>query len=249
MKTVHGQPVYPLQMRQFLAAIAASVLATAAFGDSQNVVQKQDLEQIRIAVTRYVQKQIRIPENQRAVIQASKLDTRLHLKPCPATPVFYLSAKDLGKPRFSVKVSCPTQPGWSLYAPVSVRYYGPVVVASRHLSRNDHISPDDISVRDMEINRMNNSYFDKAEQVIGKIVKQPWRAGRSLHPRMLRAPHLVKRGESVTIIANNPRFSIRMKGKALMPGAKGERIRVKNTSSARTVEAVVISRGIVKVSL
>ena len=239
----HTAPGNKPPVRQSVAVV---LLCIASFSHASNT---EDLTQLRSQIQEHLSQHIIANEGQRSEITVNKLDSRLNLTKCTKMPEIQIPENALKKSKFSVKVRCGAKQNWSVHVPVNVRHFGPVVIATRHLSRTNRIKPDDIQIKEMEITRLNSSYFDKPQQVIGMIVKQPWRAGRALHPRMIRAPHLVKRGESVTIVAHNPNFNIRMKGRALMPGAKGQRIKVKNTSSKKTLEAVVISRGIVRVQL
>jgi flagella basal body P-ring formation protein FlgA len=60
-------------------------------------------------------------------------------------------------------------------------------------------------------------------------------------------PILVKRGDTVTITTSNPNLAIAMQGTALMDGAQGQRIRVKNTTSNRVISGVVTKAGVVSV--
>jgi flagella basal body P-ring formation protein FlgA len=75
------------------------------------------------------------------------------------------------------------------------------------------------------------------------------KAGMVLTPALLKPQLLIKRGEKVTILADTGAVQVRMEGKALMDGARGQVIRVRNLSSKREVEAAVVAPGIVQVRL
>jgi len=232
-------------MRQTIAAGMLIITASGTYAEPASVSTA-----IELAVRQHIEQLLPAPDAAlRRNIEINTLDPRLNLAPCEDALDLESPDSISNKQKFSIKVNCSNPQSWSVYVPVNIHYYGPVVVAQRHLSRNQKLSRNDVQIQEMEIAHINNSYFSRLQQVDGMIVKRPWRAGRALQPNMLHAPHLVKRGESVMIVASDPRFSIRMKGEALMPGAIGERIKVKNTSSKRTIEAIVIARGIVQIQL
>jgi len=60
-------------------------------------------------------------------------------------------------------------------------------------------------------------------------------------------PDLVERGQPVTVRLDRPGLSIEIEGEALSDGHLGERIRVKNSRSGKTLFAEVIASGLVQV--
>ena len=81
------------------------------------------------------------------------------------------------------------------------------------------------------------------------VVKRSISRGSPFNSRNLRLPTTVHKGDIVEIVASTQGLMIRMRGKALNSGAKGERIRVKNQSSKKTIEAVVVDANTVTVNL
>jgi flagella basal body P-ring formation protein FlgA len=66
---------------------------------------------------------------------------------------------------------------------------------------------------------------------------------------MVKAPILIRRGEKVSIIASTGTVTVRMEGKALEAGARGDVITVLNLSSKQKVEARVLAPGKVQVQM
>jgi len=60
-------------------------------------------------------------------------------------------------------------------------------------------------------------------------------------------PILIKRGDTVNIIAQREGFKITMKGQAMANGSIGERIKVKNLSTKKIINGSVTSKHSVKV--
>jgi len=57
----------------------------------------------------------------------------------------------------------------------------------------------------------------------------------------------VKRGQSVTLIADAGGITVRMAGRALNDGLVNERIKVQNLSSGKTVEGIARSAQVVEI--
>lgn len=79
----------------------------------------------------------------------------------------------------------------------------------------------------------------KASDVIGLTPRRAVMAGKLLKMNELQAPLIVERGDIVTMIFDHGGMSLTAKGKALENGAKGDLVRVANTSTSRTVQAMV----------
>jgi flagella basal body P-ring formation protein FlgA len=94
-----------------------------------------------------------------------------------------------------------------------------------------------------------NRYFNDPALVLGMYAKRPIPEGKALSIHMLQAPHLVRRGQEVILLAKTAGLEVRMKGKALADGAKGDLIQVRNTKSRRIVEGVVTNQGVVRVGM
>jgi flagella basal body P-ring formation protein FlgA len=101
----------------------------------------------------------------------------------------------------------------------------------------------DLELSKTNISRLNRGYFTDLKEVVGMQLKRRFRRGEIITPHMVKAPKIVKRGDIVPLVAKKDRFYVKMKGKALMNGAEGERIRVKNLSSSRIIEGKVQKNG------
>ncbi|KPH62817.1 flagellar basal body P-ring formation chaperone FlgA [Novosphingobium aerophilum] len=74
-------------------------------------------------------------------------------------------------------------------------------------------------------------------------------AGAPVRATDLTAPHLVRRGEAVTISLISGGLKITSAGRALSDGAKGEQVRVLNLATNRTLDAVAEGSGDVRMSV
>jgi len=82
-----------------------------------------------------------------------------------------------------------------------------------------------------------------AEEVIGKAVKRPLRAGAVVSGRDLAAPLVVKRDDLVQVLFRDGGVSLTLQAKAMGPAAAGETFKLQNTASKKVIEAVAIGPG------
>lgn len=82
-----------------------------------------------------------------------------------------------------------------------------------------------------------------ADTVIGMAAKRPLRAGATVAARDVGAAQVVKPGEIITVLYEAEGVSLSLQGKAMAAGGVGESIAVLNTSSKKTIQAVVTGPG------
>lgn len=86
------------------------------------------------------------------------------------------------------------------------------------------------------------------QALIGMTPRRFAIAGRPLRAGDMTAPKIISRGDLVTVILDEGVLSLTAKGKALENGSKGDLIRVVNTSSNITIEALVTGVNEVRVA-
>ena len=224
-----------------LAGAALLGSAQAAAGDSQS------LDAIEAAASRYISQQIGkdFPAHR---VQIGKLDPRLQLSACDTDLQTFLPPGSRLPGNTTVGVSCEGQKPWTIYVSAEVKAMREVVVSRRPLIRGATIGADDIRLELREVSA-NQSYITDPRHVIGKLIKRPMAADSLLSPNALASAPLIRRGQQIVIVASTPGIDVRMQGTALSDGGKGDRIRVRNLLSQRTVEATVVQAGVVQVTL
>jgi flagella basal body P-ring formation protein FlgA len=93
-----------------------------------------------------------------------------------------------------------------------------------------------ISVRESDVR---GDVILSKEELIGMTPKRMILPGKPVKANDLQLPIVVERGDMVTMIFNDGGMRLTAKGKALENGAKGDVVRVANSASSRTVEALV----------
>lgn len=180
-------------------------------------------------------------------VEVSTLDPRLRLPACPE-PLRVLPGQGQRLGAVSVAVRCPGSAPWTLYVQARVAAFAAVLVASRPLPRGARLADSDLEPVRMNIATLPQGYVTSADTVVGKVLRQALAAGQPIRPGQLEDPHLVIRGQQVTLRATREGFAVSMAGTALANGRRGDRIQVRNATSGRIVEGEVMSAGVVDVA-
>lgn len=101
------------------------------------------------------------------------------------------------------------------------------------ISKNDI---DYITVREHQIGQ---GTIVSSQSLIGMTPRRVAFSGRALLANEIEAPIIVDRGDSVTLILKNNAMTLTASGRSLEDGAKGDLVRVVNSSSSRTIQGFV----------
>ena len=176
------------------------------------------------------------------------LDSRLQLTRCDLPLQSFSAPGGLRPGNAVVEVRCDGKKPWKLFVPVQIKLPGAVVVTSQALQRGRVLERGDLKIELVDLAQQHRGYFQSPAQVLGQKLKRSLSPSAVLSPRMLTREKLVRRGSKVLILAGDRQFSVRMKGKALSDGGRGDRIEVRNLSSGREISATVIDSGLVEVT-
>jgi len=179
----------------------------------------------------------------------SRIDKRLRLKACSKKLLtsFPPYAEELG--RTTVEVSCNGYKPWKILISVYIHKYLNVFSTKHSLPSGSIIQKSDLKLIRKDVSKIRSGYFTQLDQLANTVVRRPLRAGKVISPSMLKPKRLVQRGDEIFILAKTKHLTIKVKGKALMNGFLGQRIKVKNIHSKRIFQATVISSGLVKVNM
>ncbi len=182
-------------------------------------------------------------------VRINALDQRLRLSQCDTPLEAFLppGARLYGKT--TVGVRCTDAKPWKIFVPATVALYEKVLATSRTIVKGEVLRPDDLTLVSKQVGPASQSHFRSVEQAIGFIAKRSIPTGKILTAHMVQAPRLVQAGQEVILLATTPQLEVRMKGKALSDGSRGDVIRVRNVRSKRVVEGVVTHTGVVRVNM
>jgi flagella basal body P-ring formation protein FlgA len=176
-------------------------------------------------------------------VEVNRLDPGLRLPSCSNALETSFPGGGKNRGNTTVGVRCSRTKPWLIYVPVRISTYQKVLVTTRPVSR------DDLSLEMREVSRFNGGYFASIDSAMGKVAAETLNAGVILGNRSVKAHKVIQRGDRARISAATGNIAVQISGLAMTDGAPGERIRIRNLNSKRTVEGTVLADGSVKISL
>lgn len=208
----------------------------------------QDLDSIRRSATNFVLQATK-QNTGKIEVEAGTLDPRLRLARCSVALEGFLPAGGKFSGNATVGLRCPGAKPWTLFVPVRIKIYAPVVVVARPVAKGTALQAADIRVEVRDLNALTAPPMTELNQAQGKLAMRPMEMGSILHASDVQPPRLVRRGERVTILASTGGLEVRANGEALSDGIQGEQISVRNTLTKQVIQATVASTGLVRVPL
>jgi flagella basal body P-ring formation protein FlgA len=235
-----------IMKNDLIQSVATFLLSSLllAFSLPVNAYKYQTPVSITDAVDKFLE-----DETQSQHYSITALDKRLRLRKCTGNleVSFPQYARDIG--RTSVEVSCNGAKSWNILVTVYIKKYLNIIIAKHSLPAGTLVTKKDISLKKEDVSRVRGDYFTNITQLNNMVLRRSVKRGKILSSSLLKPKQLVNRGDEILILAQTSNLTIKVKGKALMNGILGQRIRVKNLNSKRVFQATVISNGLVKVNM
>lgn len=214
-------PSFPRRLaRLLLAVLLSTAAATAAASGFQPVQSIRDAALAALSDPRGAE---------------ATLDPALRMPRCAEA----LQARQTGAG--TVEVGCPS--GWRLFVPVRMDRSQPVLVLLRGVASGEPISADMFTIERRDPGRIAGAPVADPADAVGRVARRVLTAGSVLTASDLVAPRLVRRGDSIALVARNNGVEVRMAGRALGDAGERERVSVENLSSRRVVQGVVTAEG------
>lgn len=220
-----------------LLIMSACGLATPAFALANGAIQRLDAIQQTVHAFLVDQHRDRAEPPQ---IRLQPPDSRLRLAPCGNPLEAFLPSGVRAVGNTTVGVRCPGPQTWTIYQNANVQVFGHVTVASRVLNRGAILRAADLRTERRELSALTSGYETVPERLVGQRLQRALTAGAVVPPNAVRAVPTVRRGETVTIVIESQGMKVSSSGAALSDGYLGQRLQVRNASSERVVEGVVI---------
>lgn len=182
-------------------------------------------------------------------VQPGRLDPRLRLRSCEDGLEAFMAPGSRTAGNSTVGVRCLGPVTWTLYVPVEIKVHGQVLVLAQPLPRGTQLQASHLRLERHDVGSLSTGYLADLGEARDMILRRALQAGTVLTPQMVEPPRLVQRGQRVTLLAEGASVAVRVEGEALGDGARGERVRVRNLSSQNVVEGLVLSHGVVGVSM
>ncbi|HEU0201178.1 MAG TPA: flagellar basal body P-ring formation chaperone FlgA [Burkholderiaceae bacterium] len=182
-------------------------------------------------------------------VQVGELDSRLQLAPCAKTETFLPRGVRLwGRAVVGVRCVDPNAGApWSITLPVTVRVYGPALVATRALAAGTPIAATDVRSEEVEWTREAQGVATDFAQLAERVPARTLAAGQPIPLAALRAAQAVGQGDLVRVVGRGQGFSITTDGVALASALDGQPVRVRTdngkviTGTARTGRIVELT--------
>jgi flagella basal body P-ring formation protein FlgA len=118
-----------------------------------------------------------------------------------------------------------------------------ILILVRDVARGQRITDADIDwAPASSVHAARNSVADM-NLALGMEAKRALKAGQPLHANDIKQPALIRKGEPVKLIYSSPGLKLMVDGQAQADAGKGESVRVLNTFSKRTIDAVAAAEG------
>jgi flagella basal body P-ring formation protein FlgA len=228
------------------AVLAATLVVAAPWAFAQDAVQS--LDAIRAAAQSFVRKHLPKAEPGATQVSVGALDPRLRLARCEAELTAALPAGGTFRARMTIAVSCPEGNVWTIYVPVTIETRAKVLVLRGPAARGARLGAADVEVQERVVGGSGDSLLTDVAQLEGHTLKRPLASGTALTADVLVEDVMVKRGQSVTLLASASGIEVRAPGRAMADGRAAGRIKVQNLNSLRVVEGVVESADVIRVS-
>jgi flagellar basal body P-ring formation protein FlgA len=206
-------------------ASASAAAASAAAGRSPGATARPDL-------LAFVQTEAAgsVPgAHARIEVTLGQLDPRLQLAPCARIEPFIPPGTRLWG-RTHVGLRCAEGAHWSVRLPVTVRVFGPALVAARGLAAGTTPLPDDLTTAEVEWTREAQGVVTDATQLDDRVLTRALAAGQPLPLAALRAPQVIAAGDPVKLNGQGRGFAVSADAVALGPAQAGQPVRVRTES-------------------
>lgn len=210
--------------------------------------QYQSLTSLKKAAISFSQSQFKQYKASNVEVTIKHLDSRLKLAKC--TSPLEVKKKDGANKRFQfhVSISCPQTQHWKIFIPIKVSVFENALTYTRSMQRGEIIQGADIHPKRIDISQLHQGFYNNVNQLVGYKLKHTVGKGQTVQVSQVQKPWDIKKNQTVNISASNPFIDIRMLGKALMNGHKGDLISVQNLNSGKVIQGLVSENGSVKIN-
>lgn len=184
----------------------------------------------------------------RVEVLVGEPDPRLRLAPCERIEPFVPpTARLWGKSRIGVR--CAEGPvRWNVTLPVTVKVWGPALVAAAALPAGAVIAAGDLAIAEVDFAAEPSAALADTRLATGRTLARPLARGQSVRASHLKAREWFAAGETVQVVAQGPGFRVAAEGQALNPGVEGREVRVK-TEGGRVLTGMPVAERRVEVPM
>ncbi len=207
----------------------------------------ESIEHLNTIATEFIQKHVELMPDDKIEMNLSSTAYDLHLATC-ATPInVSLPAESTGQKINTLEMTCSSQPSWHVYVPVDMKVLTKVIVARENIPSKSIISEDMLEYAYRDKSQMYSGFYKEMKDVVSLVPVSTIVAGTVISKRNIQLPVIVTRNQLVNIVARSGNIMVSAQGIAKTDGALNDIIKVTNSSSKKTIDAVVTSGTTVEV--
>jgi flagella basal body P-ring formation protein FlgA len=184
----------------------------------------------------------------RVEVLVGELDPRLRLAACEKVePHLPPGTRLWGKARIGVRcVQGPSR--WSVFLPVTVKVFGPALVATAALPAGNVLKATDLATAEVDLAENSSNAVLVASSAVGRVLAQPLMPGQSVRASHLKLREWFAAGDIVKVVAQGAGFSVSAEGQALTAGIEGQAARIR-TESGRVLTGLPVADRRVELAL
>ena len=229
-----------------LKAIIIAISIMTLFLASSSLAGNQSHQDIRNTAIEFMRSQL--PQDIVVKqISAGKIDSRINFEQCStALEASSTNNQPIARNQ-TIKVYCNGDKPWNIHISVQAKLLRKMLLSRSTIVRGEIITAEKLELVEHEIK--NKKYLSELSDAVGYEARRTIRPDQVINSSMLQKAVLVRKKESVTIYVQSKNLRISMPGTALKNGHKNEMIKVRNNSSHKIIEALVVDRGVVVINL
>ena len=128
---------------------------------------------------------------------------------------------------------------WNVYLPITIKVFATALVATNGGVAGSVLSAADLTQAEVDLAEDNSPAIGRPELAVGRVLARALKPGQSLRQTHLRARQWFAAGETVTVSAEGPGFSVAGEGQALSNGIEGQTVRVR-TDNGRIISGLPV---------
>jgi flagella basal body P-ring formation protein FlgA len=160
-------------------------------------------------------------------VSVGQLDPRLRLAPCEQVEPYLPNGTRLwGRSRIGLRCTRGAS-AWNVYLPITVKAYGPGLVATALLPAGTVLGAGDVAQAEVDLAEDHGKALAESGAVVGRTLALPLKPGQSVRAAHLKARQWFTAGERVEVQARGPGFNVSSTAEALSNGVEGQPARVR----------------------
>jgi len=128
------------------------------------------------------------------------------------------------------------------YVPVQLRWWADALVVRDDVAAHTLITASMLKSVRVNVADHAGHWWTDARQLEGTRTTRPLRAGQVLYTSYVKRPPLLQRGDRIVLVARARGVKVTAIGEVLKSAGRGDKVRVRNLSSKRMLQATVIDK-------